>query len=230
MENTWLAGNYLTAVFLKLQEFFVVSLQQLEMDIPRILACLFLIVVGWIIAVIIEGALRRFLEFSRFEQFLKEHGVDDALGKIRISTVIEKIVKYYIILVFIEAAVSMFPVWGISNYLLQVLIYLPVFVVGAAITLFGFLLGEYTKEKILECGKEKYLGTVGQVVKTAIIVIAVIVGMQTIGINTSLLNQIIITLVQAIALGVGGAIALAFGLGGQKEAESIIKKAKKIWE
>ncbi len=230
MENTWLNSHYLTAVFLQLKEVFINAAQQTIIAIPHILAALCLIVIGWGIAVIVEAAVRKFFEFSKFEKFLKENGVDDALGKIRIPVVIEKIIKYYIILVFIEAAVSTFPVWGISDYLIQVLMYLPVFVVGAAITLFGFVIGEYVKEKILECGKEKHLETIGQIVKTAIIVVAVIVGMETIGVNTTLLDQIIITLVQAIALGVGGAIALAFGLGGQKEAEKIIKKAKKIWE
>jgi hypothetical protein len=188
-----------------------------------LVAAIIIFIIGWIVAVIISRIFGGLLKAVRLEDFLKEHKVEDSLGSVKISNVLVKILKYYIILIFLQAAVTLIELGTISTFLNEVLKYAPVLVGSALVALVAVILGEYIKEVILDLSSKS--GTVrfaARAVKLVIVYIGVTMALSTAGFNTELLNGIFLLLFGAIVFGMSLAIGSAFGLGAQKDATDMV--------
>lgn len=193
-----------------------------------LLAAIIILIVGWIVAVIISRLFGSLLKAVRLEDFLKEHKVEDALGSVKISNVLVKILKYYIILIFLQAAVSLIELGTLSDFLDEVLLYAPVLVGAALVALVAVILGEYVKEVIIELSsKSGMVRFAARAMKLLIIYIGVTMALSTAGFKTELLNGIFMVLLGAIAFGMALAIGIAFGLGAQKDAADLVGKWRK---
>ncbi len=195
--------------------------------LPSLIAALLVFVLGWIIAIIISKIFGRILKLVKLEEFLRMHKLDDALGSVKLSDIFVKIVKIYVILVFLQTALSLVALGQLSAFLYMVILYVPVLIGAILVIVAAAVAGEYVKEKILELGKTNYGIFVARGAKFAIIVLGLITGLNTAGFDTSLLNSVLITIVQAVIFGLGLAFGIAFGLGGQDDAKDMVKKARK---
>jgi hypothetical protein len=173
----------------------------------------------------------RLFKLIKLEEYLKQHKVDDSLGSVKVSDVITKIIKYYVLLIFIQAAVSFVDLGTITWYLSTLLAYVPLLIGGLLIVLASVVLGEYIKESITELNAKSDSVKLGaRVVKMAVVCVGVIMGLATAGFNTTLVTGIFLTLVQAMAFGIALAFAIAFGFGGQEEAKGIIQNTRKSFK
>lgn len=195
--------------------------------LPGLLAAIIIFVIGWVFAVIISRIFRHMLDAIRLESFLKEHKVEDALGTVKMSDVLVKILKYYVLLVFLQAAIALVELGTISTFLTSVLVYAPVFIGAFLMVLIAVLLGEYVKEIIIELSKSKLVRLTGRATKLIIIYIGVTMALATAGFDTMLISNIFLTVLQAMVFGIALAIGIAFGLGGQEEAKDVVKKGRK---
>ncbi len=195
--------------------------------LPSLIAATVVFVVGWIIAVLISRIFEKILKMVKLEEFLEMHKLQDALGSVKLSNVLSKIVKIYVILVFLEVSAALVSLGQFSTYIYTVLIYAPVLIGAALVIVAAALTGEYVKTKLLELGKSSYLTFVARGAKFVIVLMGVITGLNTVGFDTSLVNSTILTIVQAMIFGLGLAFGIAFGLGGQDDAKDLIKKMRK---
>lgn len=195
--------------------------------LPSLIAATVVFVVGWIVAALVSRALEKIFKIVKLEEFLEMHKLSDALGSVKISNVLTKIVKTYLILVFLSAAVSLVSLGQLSAYLYAVLLYAPMLIAAALTIVAAALAGEYVKTKLLELGKTNYVAFVARGSKFVIVLLGVITGMNTAGFDTSFVNNILLTAVQAILFGLGLAFGIAFGLGGQDEAQDVVKGVRK---
>lgn len=197
--------------------------------LPNLLIALVLFVVGWGAGSIFGHIVRKLLKAIKFEEYLKSHGLEDALGKVQITDVVVQLVKYYIWLVFLQQAIAQIQLGAITTFISSALYFAPVVIGALAIVVVAALFGEWVREKCLETGKEPYLKTVGEAAKYLIIFLSVISGLDTIGFNTTIIKSVIIGVLNAVSLGAGGAVAIAFGLGGQETAKDILKSFRKVF-
>jgi hypothetical protein len=196
--------------------------------LPNLLAAVFVFLLGWIIAIIVSRLVLRIFKSIKLEEFLKVHKVEDALGTVKISEVLAKIIKYYVLLIFVQAAVSLVELGTISAYLTMVLLYAPVVIAGVMLVLVAVIFGEYLKEAILELSSKSPLVKLGaRGVKLVVGYIGVTMALATMGINTTLITGIFLTVIQAMAFGVALAVGIAFGLGGQEDAKDVIRNGRK---
>lgn len=195
--------------------------------LPNLIAAVVVFVLGWIVAVIAGKVVKKILELIKFENFLKMHKVEDTLGTVKISDVIAKIVKIYLVLVFLQVAASLVNLGQLSTYLYAVLLYVPIIIGALLLVIAAALIGEYVKEKILELGKTGYVAFLARGSKFVIVLVGILTGLNTAGFDTSLLNSILLTVVQALVFGLGLALGIAFGLGGQKDAGEIVSRIRK---
>jgi MFS family permease len=205
--------------------------QNLAPDVIRLAAqfviALFIFVLGWVVAVLASRLLSAILKMLKLEAFLKSHKVEDALGSVKVSDVLAKLAKYYVLLIFLQAAVAMLDLGTLSIFLMNLLFYLPVLIGAALIVLLAVLLGEYLKESVIELSpKSQMVKLSGRAVKAIVVIIGLVMGFATAGFNTSLVTGVIITIVQAAAFGIALAVGIAFGLGGQDEAKDLIKSGR----
>ena len=62
--------------------------------VPGLIAAILVFLLGWVIAVLVSRFFGRILKAIKFEQFLKEQKVHEALGTVVISNVLTKILYY----------------------------------------------------------------------------------------------------------------------------------------
>ncbi len=196
--------------------------------IPGLIAALIIFIIGWIIAIIIAGIFRRILNFVRLEEYLKTHRIHDALGRVRISDVLVKLLKYYIILVFVQQAFEFVQLGVISAFLTYVIFSLPLIIAAILVIVVAALLGEYVKHVVMDLNqKSPTVVLLARTSKLVILAIGVIMALATAKIDTSLISTIFVVVLQAMVFGIALAVGIAFGLGGQKDAQDMISKGRK---
>ncbi|MFH1258139.1 MAG: hypothetical protein ABIG96_03680 [Candidatus Micrarchaeota archaeon] len=196
--------------------------------VPNFIAALLIFLVGYVIALVISRIFKRALEGSNFEKFLTQNKMADALGTFKVSNFLVKIVKYYIVLVFFQASISKLQLGTLTEFMSMLLIYAPVVVGAAIIFVVAALFGELVKAKVKELDmKSRWVGIVAKGAKFVVMFFGLVMGLQLVGVNTGILKETFITMVQALAYGVAIAVGIAFGFGGQDEAKSLINDVRK---
>lgn len=208
------------------------AIQKVVMDvlsiIPGIIAAIIVLIVGWIVAVVISWFLRMVLEAIGLEVLLKKYKLSNALGGIVVSNVLVKLTKYYVILLFLQAAFELIELGAISSFIRIMLIYAPAVIGAALLVLVSALFGELVKDRIADLHlKSVFLKSIGSFAKAVIIFIGIVMGLGTMGFNIGILEKAFIVILQGLIYGVALAVAISFGLGGQEEARNAIKGWKK---
>jgi len=196
------------------------TIEQLVTYIPNIIAALLLLLVGWIIGKVLGMVTKEILKRFKADVYFK-------FGKgFEVSKIFGLIVSWIIYLAFIQAAVST-EVLGIPTLELfvgQVLAFIPGVLGGMVIILVGYILAKYVQGQIIAT-KAKYSNFIGQVIFFFTIIITIALALPFVGIDPSLINNIILILVASIGIG----IAIALGLGLKDSVAIIAKKyIKKI--
>jgi len=196
--------------------------------LPGLLYAIIIFIIGWIVAFLVSRIFGGLLKAINLEKFLQDHRVGDALGKVRISDVLVKILKYYILLIFLQAAVSFIALGTISAFLTEVLIYVPVLIAAVLVVLTAVILGEYIKHSILDLHlKSPMVRLVARASKLIVIYVGVTMALATARFDTTLISSIFIVTLQAMVFGLALAFGIAFGLGGQKDAQDMIGRWRK---
>ncbi|MFH1448729.1 MAG: hypothetical protein ABIG39_07745 [Candidatus Micrarchaeota archaeon] len=191
-------------------------------------SALAIVVIGWFVGTVLSEIVKRLLVGIRFEDFLKSHKVNDALGTTKISNVLVKLVKYYVIIIFLSDALKIVSLGTIGELLNDIVKFTPVLFGAILVVIVMALIGELVKEKILEISHKSYLTTISaKMIKVIFIYVGLVVAMGTMGFNVSILEQTFATILQGVSYGIALAIGLAFGLGGQNDAKEWIKKTRK---
>ncbi|MFH1471068.1 MAG: hypothetical protein ABIF01_04930 [Candidatus Micrarchaeota archaeon] len=186
------------------------------------------VIVGWAVASVLAGIVKKVLEKIKFEAFLKIHKVDDALGSTKIEKVIVQVVKYYVIVLFLADALRMVQLGTVGTLLFEVVNFAPIAIAGLIVVVVAAVIGELVKEKIIEMStKSSLTNWTAKAVKIIVIYIGFVVALGTMGFQVTILEQTFLTLLQAITYGVALAFAIAFGLGAQDEAKDVVKKTRK---
>ena len=205
-----------------------VIFQNFVMLIPDLVAAVILFLIGWAIAIFLSRVFEELLRFVKLEKFLAQHKVGDALGKLRISTALIKIAKYYLLLIFVQASVSLIQLGTISNFLTAVLLWAPVFVGAILLMVVAAIFGELVKQKTIAIeGKSKVIIWAANIGKALVLFFGAVMALSTLGFDTRIVVETFITLVQGLVWGISLAFAIAFGLGGQEDAKGIIKDSRK---
>jgi hypothetical protein len=193
--------------------------------IPRIIGFLVILVIGWIIAAAIAGAVTAILRTVKFNDVARRSGFSGFVEKMGIrkdaSAFIADLVKWFVRLIVLVSAFDALGLPAVSQVLQQLLLWLPNLVVAlvilvlaglAANALAGLVRGATAQAGL---GNSNMLATVARV---AVWGFAIVVAVNQIGIATTLVNTLFMGLVGALALALG----LAFGLGGRETAAQVV--------
>ncbi|MFH1106354.1 MAG: hypothetical protein V1787_00510 [Candidatus Micrarchaeota archaeon] len=195
--------------------------------VPGLLGAFLILFVGWVFATIISHIAKKLLDFIRFEKMLAKYGVDDALGSIKLQPVLVKLIKYYILLLFLQAAMTLLYLGTLSHFLTMVVGYAPVFIGAILIVILSAVVGEIAKEKILALGpKSKIARFFSQFTKAVVIFLGVVTGLATMGFDTTIITASFLTILQGLVYGIALAIGIAFGFGGQDDAKAAIRATR----
>lgn len=200
---------------------------QMILFFPNLIWALVYLLLGYFIADIIGKVLTRVLEQFKVEAVFKKFKVEDALGGTQVTPIFVSLARWYVVLLFLQAAVSALQMDTLTNFINEVLMVAPKLVGVGLFIIAAAIVGEWVREAVLSLKRFYMQNTLSQVLRISILFIAVVVGLETVGFQMAFVREVFTLLLQGIVYGIAIAFGLAFGLGGQKDASDIIRKTRK---
>ncbi len=195
--------------------------------VPRIIGFVVILVIGWIIASLLEKVVRGLLHGVKFDSLAQRSGFAGFVQKMGVKTdssgFIALVVQWFVRLVALVVAFDALGLPGVSDVLRQLLLWLPNLVVALVVLVIGGLLANAASSLVRGATAEAGFDNPDRLAKIASVAIwgfAIVIAVNQIGIAATLVN----TLFMAVVIAVAVAFALAFGLGGRETAAEIVKK------
>jgi len=193
--------------------------------LPGIVAAVIILIVGYLIAYIIGHAIKLVLQKIGLDTRLAKAKLSKAIGYTHMSSVLGEIIKWYIFIIFLQAAVSVLNLGTLSVILNEFAFWLPNVIAAVIVVLFGLLFAHYVSLKLEEHTKMRGLKVMSRALKAVIMFIVLVVALGQIGIDVSILENGFLLVIAGFALALG----LAFGLGSKKEAGEAIRRIRKYF-
>ncbi|MDH3305850.1 MAG: mechanosensitive ion channel [Gammaproteobacteria bacterium] len=212
--NSWF-GSYLDAVWDQIKagaDYF-----------PTVLAAVLLLVIGWIIARLARHAIERLAAASN--SFLERTFPSGILAEARVSTLVAtllgEIAFWAILVITVTIAAGIAGLGAVAKWLDRITAYLPSLIAGIAIVVAGFFLSVYIREKVAprtatDESRQRLL--LGRVAQSIVIAMALIVGLDQIGIDVALLVALFVVSVAALL----GGLAASFAMGSRSHVSNLI--------
>jgi hypothetical protein len=174
--------------------------------LPNLLAAIIVLLIGFIVGRVCGWIVKEIIVRSTVEKYL----VSFKNINIKFSELADIIVKWLIYLVFIQQATIYLGVAAITEFVSGVLAFLPGVIAASLIIYIGYIIATFIKDRIIGT-KTMYSRISGELVFLLVIYISIAMGLKSItGINTTLLDYVLLVLL--LSGGIGLAIALGLGL------------------
>ncbi len=202
--------------------------------VPKLLAVLLILIVGWLIAKFIMTASTKVLKLIKVDMLSDKSGFTDLLAKGEIkytlSELIGKVAYWIIMLIVFIAGINAFGLTETAALLDKVVSYLPNVIAAVFILVLGLFLASVLETVIKTAAVNAGLSAskaLGKTVKVVVGVFAAIIALEQLNISTSIINTTITVFLASLGLASG----LAFGLGCKEIAgkfvHELIDKVKK---
>ena len=190
-------------------------------NLPNLIGALLLILGGWIAGRLLRALTVRLIQLldKAIRRLTTRYG--DRPGILSASAdVLGSIVFWVVILFFLTAATQVLGLDAFLGWLNRVVAYLPTLLTGGLIMLAGFLLSALVRDVVTTTApvgdsQRLLLGRVSQLV---ILVTAVVIGADQIGIKVTFLVIMVTVLASALL----GGLALALSLGARSYVSNLI--------
>ena len=191
--------------------------------LPDILGAVIVLLLGFIIAPILGGIVKKVFDVIRIDDLAEKAGFKEITAgyskTFSISLLIGKIVKWFFILAFVMASAEILGWTRITQFLNEIIFYIPQVLIAVIILVFGVIAGNFfdilvTRSLIGTNAPVDNPQVMGKVTKWAFVLFALMAAMLQIGIAPSL--------IQILFAGIVLALALAFGLGGREKAGQLL--------
>jgi len=146
--------------------------------------------------------------------------------RLHIGGLLGWIVKWFIIIIALIAATDILGWDQVTNYLQQVVLFIPNVIIAVIILLTGILLANFVQNVVktaVEAAKLSSADFLSGVAKWAILVFTLMVALVQLQIAPELIQVLFTGLVAMLALAGG----LAFGLGGKDHAHRFLNRLQK---
>lgn len=193
--------------------------------IPNLFGALVVVILGFLVAKLLDTLLSKLLAKFGLDRLMAGTGLTKLLGrgglKVPISTLIGKIVYWFVLLIFLVSAAESLGLERVSATLDMLALYLPKVFGAALILLAGVLLAQVANGLVRGAAEGvglEYAAGLGRIVQGLVIIISISVAISQLEVKTDLLNHVIV--IGLITVGL--AVALAMGLGSREIAGQIL--------
>lgn len=182
--------------------------------LPKLGAAIVLLLVGWIVGTIIQKIAKELLIRFKVDKYVSK-------GKpiIKVSEVFPLIFEWLIYLVFIQAAVEVLGINALVEFVRTLVGFIPGLIEAVIVVIVGYALAEYVRGNV-SSAKLVYADIMSKVLFWLIVYVAVALALPLVGINATLINNILLIAVGSVGIGV----AIALGLGLKDAVAAVAKK------
>lgn len=198
--------------------------------LPNLVGAIVILLIGWIVAVGLDRLVTQILHQLRIDSALAKVGTKTLFEKagfnLDVSDFIGGLVRWTILLIAFLAASDILGLAKVTDFLNQILVYIPNVFVAIAILLIGVLAAHFFAGLVrgtVGAAKVHSAQFLSAVTKWVIYVFTILVALNQLGIAAAIIDRLITAIFFLIALAGG----LAFGLGGQKAAADVLDDIRK---
>jgi hypothetical protein len=194
--------------------------------LPNLLGCLLLLLIGFIVARVLQGLVKKLLEKLGVDPRMRESEanryVESVLPGSSVSSGIARVVFWLVFIFFVFTAIAALGVDALTDFMNDVLAYLPNVIVAILIFVVATLVaGAVAVASRRTMGDTATGRIVSTVAPALVMVIALFMILDQLRIAEDIVIIAFACTMGALALG----LALAFGLGGRSVAERMLEDA-----
>jgi small-conductance mechanosensitive channel len=193
--------------------------------LPGLAAALLLLFVGWIVARLVQFLTRNILARLGLDRLSERAGLSQVFSQAGLvssaSDLLARLVYWLVLLVFLLAATESLGLVGVVEILRGFVNYLPRVLAATVILILGSLLARLVSDAVRALSVQAGIDSgpvMGQAVRYVLLIFAIILALEQLGIETNLLTIAASAIIGALAI----ALALAFGLGSRDLARNIM--------
>jgi small-conductance mechanosensitive channel len=204
------------------------SLTKIVVDIvnfiPNLINGLIILLVGYLVSRFVRWLLRFVLTRLRFDPLVERTGITGSLRglgvKMSLSEIVAQTIFTLLLLSFLITATRLMGLAAVATLLERLLEFLPNIIAALIVFLLGGIVAKFMGDTVrtLAAGGVSYAARLGRFVQYLISVFVVVVALQTLGIDTSILVTALTLLIAAFGLAIG----LALGLGARPVVRHIL--------
>jgi hypothetical protein len=194
--------------------------------IPKFIAGLIILLIGIVVASLVKRIVIELFKALKIEMFLKRYGVPEAKEEFSWTNILTEIVRWFIIILFLIPAASIWGLPQVATVLNTFALYLPNVFVAAIIAVVGFVFGRLSYDLVLASTRglsKESAKTIASTTRWAVVVFTLLAVLNQLGVASDLVRILFTGFVAMIAISGG----IAFGLGGQGTAKTIIEEIYK---
>lgn len=191
--------------------------------LPNFAGAVVLLVLGWLLARWLRSLILRTGDMAN--RMFRNVFAGTAIVRFHLTDRVLRIaalaVYWLIILVFLTAAARTAELEAFSIWLNRILAFIPVVVGGVLIIAIGYVLGQFMRDVVAAAfasGGVRQSSLIARIAQTTVVLIAVVIGIDHIGIDVSFLVIIIAIALASLLGGVG----MAFGIGSRDFVANVI--------
>jgi hypothetical protein len=188
------------------------SLQNVLREVPKALAFVAILVVGWLVARAVRSLVGKILERTGFDRFVERGGIRAALARSRYdaSDIVAKLAYYAVLLIALQLA---FGIWGpnpVSALITAVVAWLPRAFVAILIVVVAAAIARAVKDVVGSAlGGLSYGRFLAGAASVMILALGCIAALNQIGVATTVTTPVLI----AVLATIGGVIVVGVGGG-----------------
>ncbi|MBC5829525.1 MAG: mechanosensitive ion channel [Candidatus Eremiobacteraeota bacterium] len=193
--------------------------------VPHVIGAVLILLVGLLAAWIISRLVQAVLARLGFDHLGERTGLTDDLAAVGIrarpSSLVGRVAFFFILLATLVQAADTLELAPLSDALRNLLIYSPHVIVAIVLVLMGVIVGDRLASGAsgaMSRAGVLHHGTAGTLIRAAIIVLAVLMALQQLTIESAFLFNVFLVVLSAAAL----AAAIAGGWGARSFAENLV--------
>lgn len=198
--------------------------------LPNVIGAVIVFVIGIVIAVVLSQVVVRAIALLRIDELAQKLEIKaqfERVGiRLHIGALLGWIVKWFFIIVSLIAATDILGWKEVTDYLKQVVLFIPNVIIAVIILLAGILLGNFVQNIVRSAVEAAQLASaqfLSGLAKWAILIFSFMAALVQLQIAPDLIRVLFTGLVFMISLAGG----LAFGLGGREHASQFLSRLKK---
>ncbi|HEU4800947.1 MAG TPA: hypothetical protein VFS94_09960 [Gemmatimonadales bacterium] len=203
----------------------LVGLGEIGSVLPAFLAAGLILLTGYVLARQVQRWVDDLLKRADFNRMAAAGGLDEVVTRTgsRLDPVraLAKLVFWLVMLVVILLASTALGLESINEMFGIMLGYIPTLISAIVIVILGMIVGEFVRAVVLaSAGTVAGVPTLAKLAKGAVILIAVFMALQQIGVAEEIVTSAFTLILGAVALAAG----LAFGLGNRELAGEVTRR------
>jgi hypothetical protein len=201
------------------------SFAQLYRYVPALFGAMVILFAGYLLARLFEKGAEKVLRKIKFNQLLERGGVMDAVERagshLNPTRIAASIIFWFVMFTVMLVAANALGLQSLANVFSELVSYIPSVIAAIVIIIVGIVLGGFVGGLIMASAGGLHGGpTLSRVGKGGVIVLAVFMALQELGVA----NEIVTTAFAILFGAVAFALALAFGLGNRDLAAQVTRE------